>query len=203
MNEPPFEFLTAASAEMRDYYWKKKDLSSCLRVSREAILFGQDAADDFPDALVEILSLVKRLCYDVASFTWIGWDEPGIHPTESEIQEGLAMARMNLQYAIRLEKGDLPTSRAYWMVGAHLLTSNHAHEAIAEFEEAESYAILAASKPDIKLVQAYLLLAQQAADRSVTSDRLNQFLHAMDQHEETASLTQQVRTAASVIGWDC
>ena len=201
MNEPPTELLTAASIEMRDFYWKKKDLAGCLRIAREAIQIGQEAADDFPDVMVDILSLVKRLTYDVASFTWIGWDEPGISPTDAEIAEGLEMARLNLQYAIQLQKGDLPTSRAYWMVGAHLLTSNRASEAVAEFEEAESFAILSGSQPDIKLCQGYLLLATQASDRSVSSDRLNRHLTEMDENEETAGLTQQIRTAAKIIGF--
>src|SRR5579862_34652 len=122
MSGDPIATLNTASDEMRRLYWKEKKLPECLQVAREGIREGEQAADDDPEKQEEILGLVKRLCYDTASFTWIGWDETGISPTPKERKEGLEAARKNLAYAQRLNKGDVPTARAHWMLAAHLLT---------------------------------------------------------------------------------
>ena len=200
MPDSILQSLTECSNLMRSAYWKEKDLARALEVARDGIRRGEEAADDYPDMAMEFLSQVKRLCYDIASFTWIGWAEPGIQIEPADANLGFEMARKNLRYAISLSKGDLPTSRAYWMVGAHLLTSGNSLSAVDEFEEAETFAILAGSEPDTKLCQAFLMLASIASHGSYTTDQLTTFLGAMDSDSDTAPFAEQVRTAGQVIG---
>ena len=191
-------FLDDCSTQMRHAYWQDKNLEECLTIALHGIESGDEAVQDFPDSLFDILSCVKRLCYDVASFTWIGWDEVGIHPTASDSDVGLAMAKRNLQLAIRLDKGDLPTSRAYWMVGAHLLTKGKLDSALDEFDEAETYAVLSGSKPDILLCQGFMLLCQKLLG-TVQEEILSTHLEQMSREEDSAPFAEQIETVVRVL----
>jgi len=200
MSDETTSGLTACSERMRQLYWQEKDLPEALKVAVEGIRGGESDALDDPAGSSEILSLVKRLCYDVASFTWPGWDEPGIVPTPNDLILGTEMARKNLRYAIQLNKGDLPTSRAYWMVGAHLLSAGRYAEAVAEFEEAETYAQIARAIAEVSLSRGFVTLAQVLSGDSNLAQVLTEQLSVMDADATTASFAEQIRTAARVFG---
>lgn len=196
--EQAIAYLEDRSNRMRHTYWQEKDLASCLAIATEAIHAGEEASRDFPDSSYEVLSSVKRLCYDIASFTWIGWDEPGIAPSEAQISLGKAMASRNLQLAIQLDKGDLPTSRGYWMVGAHLLTAGKFELALSEFDEAESYAVMSGSRPDVLLCQGFMLLCQKLLG-TVQEEILSSHLELMRGEEECAPFADQIETVVRVL----
>src|SRR5690242_6188654 len=79
--------IKTAAEVMRELYWKRKDLSASVLFACAGMSLGlaaaarADASD--PSLGVQIRGLVKGLAYDVASFTWPGWDEPGIVITPS------------------------------------------------------------------------------------------------------------------------
>jgi len=181
---------------MRHSYWQEHDLPTSLEIAQEGICIGEEEAGGDE----EILSWVKRLCYDIASFSWIGWDEAGISPTGEQSRLGLEMARRNLKYAIELNKGNLPTSRAYWMVGAHLLTSGEASRAIDEFEESETYAQLAGAIGEAELAKGFTILARLTSGQESEVAILVAHLDHMMLNEDAAQFVGQIQTAARIVG---
>lgn len=61
---------------------------------------------------------------------------------------------------IELERGDLPTSRAHWLVGAYHLADGEYSQAIESFEQGIVFAIKANAKADELLNQGYILIAK-------------------------------------------
>ena len=102
------------------------------------------------------------MTYNLASFTWTGWDEPGIDVAPSDQAAGLAAARSNLDMAVELGKGDLAISRGWWMLGAHLLTAGDHAEACEAFSAAAEYADQAGSEVEAELSRAFDALASVA-----------------------------------------
>src|SRR6187397_2485679 len=86
---------------MRELYWKQKDLSSSTTLARAGITFCLVRAVDHdktdPKLAYDLRSTAKGLCYDIASFTWNGWDEPGITITSADLAAGFDAAKANLR----------------------------------------------------------------------------------------------------------
>jgi len=129
---------------MHHFYWKAKDLSRAIAFGRAGLQYGLTAAPPLqatqPKQAREIRSAAKSLAYDLASFTWTGWDEPGISITESDLKLGLDAARVNLRLAIELDKDALRLSRAHWILGAQQLAAKLYPEAIQSFQKAAEFA---------------------------------------------------------------
>ncbi len=193
------QYLEACSKEMKRLYWTDKDLPACLRLGKEGIARGEAAAAQSQEDAAEILVRVKPLCYDLASFSWIGWDEPGIHPTDADAVLGLEAARKNLKYAIELQRGDLPTSMAHWVLGAHFLTSGRSDEAVEEFVAAENFANAAGANGEAELAVGFALLAR-AGHTCAGLEDLASHITIMEADSDAAPFVGQIRTAAAVIG---
>ncbi|MGI9529441.1 MAG: hypothetical protein ACR2NG_06990 [Acidimicrobiia bacterium] len=187
---------------MRAAYWDDKDVHIVVAVAYAGVsrLLTEAARVDVDDETEYALrSAAKGLTYDLASFAWIGWDEAGIELSSPERSAGLAAARTNLSMAYALDKGDLPISRAHWMLGAHLLTAGDLVNATGAFEEASRHATLADEPADAALGDAFRALANLAADPAAEP----QFLDAMASLrsvEGGSDLAPQVDTARRVIG---
>jgi hypothetical protein len=108
-------------------------------VSRAGIIYclGQSLARDTPFEMIEPMrSSAKALAYDAGSFTWPGWEEPGICPTSAEIAFGRDCARLNLRLAVELRKPPKGISKAQWLIGAHALISREFELAEESFQKA-------------------------------------------------------------------
>ena len=154
---------------MRTAYWDDHDVHVVIAVAYAGISrLLAAAADPGTDEEAEyaLRSAAKGLTYDLASFTWTGWDEPGIDIDPSMAAAGLAAARANLSMAHGLGKGDLPLSRAHWMLGAHQLTSRDLAGAAISFEEAADRARAAGEDADAALAEAFEALTTVVADPS-------------------------------------
>jgi hypothetical protein len=124
---------------LKDLYWKQHDLPSVVAIGRAGILYclGQSLiAGLSPDAIQRLRSTAKGLAYDVGSFTWPGWEEPGIQPTPDDLTTGRQCARLNLRLAIELNKPAEKVSMAHWLVGAHALANHDADSAVSAFRSA-------------------------------------------------------------------
>ena len=86
----------AYSEAMRHAYWEDRDLAGAIAISFAGIsrLLAEAPAAG-PERALELRSQAKRLTYDLASYTWPGWDEPGIIVTPPEMRAGYAAARAN------------------------------------------------------------------------------------------------------------
>lgn len=192
---------TAADAyarALKDAYWVEKDLHLATGIGYAGVSrLLAAAADASEEAAFGLRSSAKAILYNLASFTWIGWGEPGVTVTENEAAAGLAAARMNTALAVQLDKGPLAESRGHWMIAAHLLTSGAATDAIAEFERAAALAEEAGADSEVDLSDAFAGLAVLTV--SGDAGRMDAALVRLRHHEHGDDLCAQVETAQQVL----
>jgi hypothetical protein len=137
----PLDIAARYESLVLDLHWKAHDLSAVIIVGRAGIIFclGQSiAAHVSPEMATQLRSTAKSLAYNVGSFTWPGWEEPGINPTPDDIAVGRDCTRLNLRLAIELNKPPKALSKAYWLIGAHALVSRDFEFAEKQFKLAQS-----------------------------------------------------------------
>lgn len=199
---------TSAFLEVvRHLYWKRKDIQRTVVMAQAGIQFGLTAAialrDEEAGRAGEIRSAAKALAYDLGSFTWPGWDEPGIEIDAASLAFGREAARLNLRLAQELKKGPLPLSRAFWLVGAHDLARGEWESAIHHFAEAKRGAETAGAAVEVRLAEGYEYLAAALSmpdgSQAVASlQRVQEELMTMQ--EGGADCAAQLQTAWKVFG---
>jgi hypothetical protein len=144
-----------------DAYWKHKDLPTTVALLSAGIPFCLMHAYISPDPAqrTHFLAAAKGLAYNLASFTWPGWDEPDLHPTPADTALGLHAARLNLRLAHDLQKPPEKIRAAHWLLGAHLLATDNHQAALAEFQQSVS-PDPNESIGDRLMFEGYLLLAE-------------------------------------------
>lgn len=162
----PVATARAHHALIRDLYWKKKNLPSVVAVACAGIAGGLRASLDHTGESIEpeLLGIAKGMAYDLGSFTWPGWDEPGIAIGPTDLALGREAANLNLRLAVELLRGDLAISRAHWLVGAHQLAAGECGNARVSFAQAEPLARTAGKPAEALLATAYIRLAEALAD---------------------------------------
>jgi len=189
----------AYSQSMKTAYWEEKDLPLAVAIAYAGVGRLLGAADVSSDEeAYELRSSAKALMYDLASFSWPGWDEPDIEIGPSDAAAGLAAAKSNLALAVQLEKGDLATSRAHWMLGGHLLTSGDVSVARQEFAQARKLAERAGAAAEVELSTAFDLLAALATGDTDAEEKLSASMLRLSQLDEF--FVGQVETARTVLG---
>ena len=191
----------AYSETMRSAYWEDKDVSMVTAIAyagASRLLAAAETAES--DVAYEIRTTAKGLMYDLASFTWTGWDEPGVEVGATDAAAGLAAARSNLAMAIELDKDDLRVSRGYWMLGGHLLTAGNHQEAISAFGMAAEHAQSAGAQAEVALAEAFSALAQLGAGDAGAGETLATTLKELEAAEGGEMFIAQVETARGVLG---
>ena len=143
-----------------------KDLSVTIFLAQAGIAFGSEQANQIEDnetLAYEIRSRVKAMYYNLASFTWPGWDEEDFTITPEQCKLGLDAAYSNLHLAEELKKDALPHSRAHWVVGAQLLAAGEYQQAQTSFVQAAEYASQAKAQDEILLSQGFEQVARLLA----------------------------------------
>jgi hypothetical protein len=182
----------------KEFYWKRKDLASSVRAGLAGTQFGLAAARQYPDHAYELRSIAKSCAFNVGSFTWPGWDEPGITVGPFEIAIGSDAAQANLRLAEMLQKGHVPLGRAHWLVGAFDLALKRFSNAIREFSVAHDLLRSADPGPETQMVDGYRELAHQLNDDAGAKDRLDQILLDLRSAPEGSGLADQLATAERV-----
>lgn len=201
--DPKMTMNTLADV-MRHQYWKEKDLVGALAFARAGIQFGLQTGlrikQSDPELSLELLHAAKGFAYNFASFAWVGWNEPGLVITSADHAAGFDAARVNLRLAIELERGDLPTSRAHWMVGAYHLAECEYGQAINSFEEGIKFAKQADAVVDELLNHGYILLAKMLAKSGDASipEAYENLKTAFQEVEHGGDFVQQLDTAYQV-----
>jgi tetratricopeptide (TPR) repeat protein len=147
--------VTTLDELARDLYWKQKNLAASLAVGRAAAQHALISSANSPAQAEELRGKAKAICYNIASFAWRGWGEEGITITSSDELIGMDAARANLRLAIELGKGDLPLSRAYWILGAHQISAGTYESAVESFQKAASHARSANEQGEACLAEAF------------------------------------------------
>jgi len=147
---------------MLDAYWKRKDLAAVVALGVAGIEYALAAAAREGDAQVvnKLRSLAKGMSYDLGSFTWPGWNEPGFDPTAEQGRLGLHAARFNLQLAVELGKPADRVRGAQWLVGAQLL-ANVGEGSLKEALEHFELAVPEESDEDYVMFRGYVVLVRR------------------------------------------
>ncbi len=188
---------------VRYLYWQQKDIHRVIVMAQAGIQFGlttalaQDAYDG--NLAAKLRSSAKGLAYDLGSFTWPGWDEPGIILTEEHRRFGREAARVNLRLAHTLKKGDLPLSRACWLLGAHALAAGEMEMAQTHFAEAIRHAQTAGAGEETLLCEGYACLTSllTTSEAAKLSD-FRAIQERLTSTKEGAGFATQLQTAWKV-----
>jgi hypothetical protein len=166
-----------------DLYWKRKDLPGVVAVSLAGIQHALTAAHASGDDADAFLGSAKRLAYNLASFTWPGWDEPDLAPTPAEVAIGLEAAQLNCRLADELNRPDGAKAKALWTLGAHQLAAGRYALAAETFAVGRAHAARAAASTDAIMLEADGLLADGLArpDEVGVGARLDGLLAALRQ----------------------
>lgn len=192
---------TAYGEAMRHAYREDKDLSAAMAIAWAGISRLLALAHEAgPEGSYELRLQAKALSFDLASFTWPGWDEPGIVITPPELRGGCAAARASLKLANELREGGLARARAHWMLGAHELAAGRPDDARTNFEAAVALADAAGAEgaTEARLARAFVVLTDLSADTASESD-LAAALADLRAEPNGAALVEQVETARSAL----
>ena len=201
----PAEVAAAYNDILKELYWKKRDINAVIALGRAGIQYCSDkaetaaAAGDMQQAYA-LRSAAKQLSYNVASFTWPGWNEPDLALNTVQIAAGLDAARQNLRLALELDKPDLALSRAYWMLGGHLLACGTVAAAEAHYGRAQMYALRADEEAEAALSYAFCQLAYWLLERA-QEERHRCYETARDRlsaYEDGPALQEQLDSARAV-----
>lgn len=185
-------------------YWKQRDLSAALVFARAGLQYGLTTAATLsktdPERATELRALAKGLAYDIASFTWPGWNQDGIEISEEQLAEGLQAARANLRLAKELKKGALPMFRAYWVLGAQELAAGNMQSSSPAFLMAAAHAEEANSRGEELMARSYVCMVAvlAAEDMEASSERLHGLLAELRKEKDGPFLADQVETALQV-----
>ena len=180
-----------------DIYWGTKDIDAVVRLAHAAMAYCQRHADASADeALQKKLHLrAKSTAYNLGSFTWPGWNEPGVALTPEHVRAGYDAARQNLELAQALDRPPSAMSNAWWLLGAHHMTAGELDGAIDAFTRSVSFAQEAGKADGAAMARGYaaitrMLTGNPGADASF--ERTCSELEAMNE-EDSAFFAQQFR----------
>ena len=195
----PVAACKAIHQAMRETYWKRKDLAATVTLGRIGIQFALAAGGQHGEAL---RGAAKAMCYDLASFTWPGWDEKGIAITASDLAVGLDAGRANLRLARELNKGNLPLSRACWMLAGQYLARRDYALAREHFGRGAACAVAAGSKADELLGLGFAALTDlvSSSGDSEAQRRVEEIKGQLKSEKDGEMFIKQIETAGMVFG---
>ena len=139
-------------------------MATLILMATVGIQFALSEAHRTPENAYVMRSKAMALTYNLASYTWPGWNEPGLAIDAAQLATGYSAARANLRLAAELGKGDLACSRAHWIVGLHALAVANWSAAIENLPATADYARKADSKADKLLALGYIALTEILRD---------------------------------------
>jgi hypothetical protein len=124
--------------------YRADDLRSVVVVAQKGIDYclmqASEAGKRKDKTLEELLrGLAKTIAYNLGSYTWPGWDEPGIKIQPEDLVLGFQAAKLNLRLGEDLARGAEPMSRAHWLVGAHALAAGNMQRHWRVFERQPNF----------------------------------------------------------------
>lgn len=169
-----FEFLVRQDPQVTadvyqqlqtNLYWQQKNLPATIAFSQAGILHCLTGAARTTPAVDSraLPGAAKQLAYNLASFTWPGWDEPGIRITTSDLSIGCDAARLNLRLAEELDRPEKARANALWALGAHELAAGKYAVAQNRFLLAKEHAQRAGEAAMLRMLDGYQHMAQSRA----------------------------------------
>jgi hypothetical protein len=187
-----------------DFYWNRKDVPLMVAISQAGIQHGLTAAVRVGDAEFAraLRGSAKALAFNLASFTWPGWDEKGISLDRSDLAAGMDAAKLNLRLAEELDRPDEAKANACWVLGAHRLTVLDFDGAEEAFLWAGALAAKARAAVLSKAMDVYALMAKAFAepDHAETRRKFDLALAALrcDERKGAEFFAEQLEVAFRV-----
>ncbi len=202
----PLAAIRQYSNLIKDLYWKNKDIDSVVIAARAAIQYGLSTANSIEGSdagiALEIRGITKGIAYNLGSFTWPGWDEPGIKIENLHLKAGMDAAILNRTLAEELNKGPLALSRAEWLLGAHFLAIGEYENANLHFITAVRYAMEAGKQADQEcfMCTVYPVLVQlvQYPENEEYAFLYNAMLRSFSIYKKDMGYVEQLETARRV-----
>ena len=163
----PQKVAEAFNVLMRHAYWQMQDLKRTVTLAQEGIAYASAKAKQAGGArhTKEFNNQIKAMSYNLASFVWPGWDEDWIEDIPQEyLKLGLDAALTNLHLTTELGKGDLPMSRAYWMLAAQQIAAVQYQEAKDNFTQAIEFAEKTEAHGDVLLSHGFIQVVSLLED---------------------------------------
>ena len=157
-------------------------------------------ADD--DRAAELTFKAKQMATNCASFTWPGWDEPGVTITPDQMRIGLDAGRFSVKLIHDLKRDDASLAFTLWFYGAQLMAHERYDEAIAVFGEAQELAAKTDGQADGAAMNAgyvgmAMALDQQSAEGESRFTAAISELERIDT-EDSRFYAQQLREVRAV-----
>ncbi|MEM7536541.1 MAG: hypothetical protein AAF639_30435 [Chloroflexota bacterium] len=197
-------------------YWKAKNVAALTTLGIAGIQHGLAAvvATDDSESATTLKSGVKTLAYNLASYTWPGWDEPGITLGRTEVLIGLDAARLCLSLSEELNQPELPRSRTHWLVGTALMAAaswavdevaqDNLVQALEHFSSAVTLANGVNERGDALLSQGFETLTRllMNPDDNDAKAELVEVKVQLSELEQSEFYIGQIDTAVRVFGVD-
>ncbi len=159
----PQRAAEALSTVQLDLYWTHKDIPAVVTLSGAGIAhllkLDQQSSGDH-----HFGNHAKALAFNLGSFTWPGWAEPGITLTPAAIAAGLEAARLSLRLAEELNRPEKAKAKAHWLLGAHQLSAAEFVPASNSFRTGKSHAAKTDDPLLAQMLDGYLLLTHLLTD---------------------------------------
>ena len=126
-----------------DCYHRAKSIEQVLHFGNAGIHYCLASAQELDStneaAAKELRYAAKRMATNVASFTWPGWDEPGVVISQEQMQQGLMYARYSVRQLHELDPTAAQLAYTYWFLGAQRMAHRQYAEAQNAFAAAHGY----------------------------------------------------------------
>ncbi|MHC5038078.1 MAG: hypothetical protein ACYTHM_12245 [Planctomycetota bacterium] len=140
----PWTVVQRHFALILDLYYKEKNLGAIITMGRAGIQYAltksQELAKTDGEIAKKFRSAAQKMSFNLASFTWPGWDEKGITISKAQMAFGLDMARLDLRLVRELKLDAIKESTALWVLGAQHLALRDLSSAKQAFENARAKA---------------------------------------------------------------
>lgn len=146
---------------LKQLYYEKRDITAVIRMGRAGIQHGLTSAATAGNDTALAKGLKDRartVAYNLASYTWPGWDEPGIKLDPSQIAQGLDAAAVAVRLSAELGQDALHQSRGYWMLAAHQVAAGDLPGAAGNFKNAAELARTAQAPGEALLSEGFAAL---------------------------------------------
>ena len=170
--------------EVSNYlYWTAKDLPAVVTFAQQGIDLGVANARQVQNTNSQLATALQlsaaTLAYNLASFTWPGWNEPGIEITSAHLTKGFQSAQLAVQLMTEANGEPPAMFGVNWVLGAHQLARGQYADAIAAFEKSHQIASAADLRGSALLARGYVGLAK-VAGRSDTAQGEQELKAAKD-----------------------
>jgi len=211
----PASIASTYAEVLTHQYWVAHDLASVIQIGLAGIQFCLNLAHKYsvdvagpvdgrkltsPSLAESLKSTAKGLSYNIGSFCWPGWDEPGIIVGATALAIGRDAAALNLRLALELDKGDVPLSRAHWLIAAHEMAAGNLEAARTSFDEGARCAAMGNAFEEQLLCKGFSLLAQRLenVDNAELQAELNRVRQRLGKTTNGPGFVAQIDTAERI-----